>query len=61
MRVVHAQIRYDIRGHGRSGMPTTPEGHASKLYADDFKAVAEAFGLRKPTLIGWYVLPPCLT
>ncbi|VDB92484.1 unnamed protein product [Peniophora sp. CBMAI 1063] len=46
-------VRYDIRGHGRSCMPMTPEGHASKLYADDFKAVVEAFGLRKPTLIGW--------
>ncbi|KZV76589.1 alpha/beta-hydrolase [Peniophora sp. CONT] len=46
-------VRYDIRGHGRSGMPMSPEGHASKLYADDFKAVVDAFELRKPTLIGW--------
>ncbi|THH16511.1 hypothetical protein EW146_g4138 [Bondarzewia mesenterica] len=46
-------VRYDLRGHGRSGKPETPEAHASKLYADDFMAVVEGFGLKKPVLAGW--------
>ncbi|EPQ58991.1 alpha/beta-hydrolase [Gloeophyllum trabeum ATCC 11539] len=41
-------VRYDLRGHGRSAKPDTIEGHASSLYADDFVAVANAFGLKKP-------------
>jgi len=46
-------VRYDLRGHGRSGMPATPAGHESHLYANDFKTVMEAFGLHKPVLVGW--------
>ncbi|KAF9267041.1 alpha/beta-hydrolase [Marasmius fiardii PR-910] len=46
-------IRYDPRGHGRSVMPETEEGHASKLYADDFAAVCMAFGVVKPVLAVW--------
>ncbi|EIW85535.1 alpha beta-hydrolase [Coniophora puteana RWD-64-598 SS2] len=41
-------IRYDVRGHGRSGKPDSIEGHASSLYAADFKTVADAFGAKKP-------------
>ncbi|KAI0320006.1 Alpha/Beta hydrolase protein [Amylostereum chailletii] len=46
-------VRIDMRGHGRSGMPDTPEGHLSHLYAADFKAVVDAFGLKRPVLVGW--------
>ncbi|KAI0320009.1 Alpha/Beta hydrolase protein [Amylostereum chailletii] len=46
-------VRADIRGHGRSGKPVTPEGHLSHLYADDYKAVIDAYGLRAPVHAGW--------
>ncbi|KAJ7510532.1 alpha/beta-hydrolase [Mycena galericulata] len=46
-------VRYDIRGHGRSGKPNTPEAYESKRFADDFKTVTDAFGLKKPVLTGW--------
>ncbi|KAJ7577065.1 Alpha/Beta hydrolase protein [Mycena floridula] len=46
-------IRYDMRGHGQSAMPETEAGHASKLYADDFLAVCEAFKVVKPVFAGW--------
>ncbi|KAJ7760664.1 alpha/beta-hydrolase [Mycena maculata] len=46
-------VRYDIRGHGRSGKPNTPQAYESKLFADDFKTVMDAFGLHKPVLAGW--------
>ncbi|KAJ7496636.1 hypothetical protein FB451DRAFT_1119524 [Mycena latifolia] len=46
-------VRYDVRGHGRSGKPTTAEGYASALYAADFAAVAGAFALHMPVFVGW--------
>ncbi|KAJ7284487.1 alpha/beta-hydrolase [Mycena rebaudengoi] len=52
-------VRYDARGHGRSGggghsgEPPTMDAYSSKLFADDFKTVADAFGLKKPVLAGW--------
>ncbi|KAH8116707.1 alpha/beta-hydrolase [Phellopilus nigrolimitatus] len=46
-------VRYDMRGHGRSGKPDTIEGYASRLYADDFAAVVKGFNLRKPVVVGW--------
>jgi len=46
-------VRMDMRGHGRSGKPETAEGHASHLYAADFKAVIDAFSLTKPLFVGW--------
>ncbi|KAJ7650843.1 alpha/beta-hydrolase [Roridomyces roridus] len=46
-------VRYDTRGHGRSGTPSTPEAYESKMFADDFKTVMDAFGLKKPVLVGW--------
>ncbi|KAJ7076201.1 alpha/beta-hydrolase [Mycena belliarum] len=46
-------VRYDLRGHGRSGKPTTPGAYMSKMFADDFRAVMEAFELQKPVLVGW--------
>ncbi|KLO15825.1 alpha/beta-hydrolase [Schizopora paradoxa] len=46
-------VRYDLRGQGRSGQPENAEGHVSKLYADDFAAVCDAFGVKKPYTVGW--------
>ncbi|EMD37083.1 hypothetical protein CERSUDRAFT_137532 [Gelatoporia subvermispora B] len=46
-------IRYDLRGHGRSGKPDTLEAHASGLYADDFLGVLRQFGIQKCILFGF--------
>ncbi|KAJ7750082.1 alpha/beta-hydrolase [Mycena maculata] len=46
-------VRYDVRGHGRSGKPRDPEGYASLLYAADFSAVAKEFFLDTPVFVGW--------
>ncbi|TBU63049.1 alpha/beta-hydrolase [Dichomitus squalens] len=46
-------IRYELRGHGRSGAPVESEGYESIRYAEDFKTVCEAFGVEKPFLVGW--------
>ncbi|KAJ7503181.1 alpha/beta-hydrolase [Mycena galericulata] len=46
-------VRYDMRGHGRSGKPSSPEGYASALFAADFSAVAKAFSLNMPVFVGW--------
>lgn len=48
------QIRYDVRGHGRSGKPNA-EGHTSQRYAEDFAAVSEAFGVKNQIFVGWWV------
>ncbi|KAH9934325.1 Alpha/Beta hydrolase protein [Fomitopsis serialis] len=40
-------IRYDLRGHGRSGKPTAPEAYVSSLWANDYVAVMQAFGVTK--------------
>ncbi|KAL0959907.1 hypothetical protein HGRIS_011572 [Hohenbuehelia grisea] len=42
-----------MRGHGRSCKPNSLDGHSSELYAADFKAVCDAFGLVKPVYCGW--------
>lgn len=47
------QVRYDMRGHGRSGKPDVSEGYASNLYAADYAAVAEEFQLFRPVFVGW--------
>ncbi|KAI0034468.1 alpha/beta-hydrolase [Vararia minispora EC-137] len=46
-------VRYDMRGHGRTGKPETEEGYVSERYAEDFMTVVEAFGIKEPVLIGW--------
>ncbi|EJD03465.1 alpha/beta-hydrolase [Fomitiporia mediterranea MF3/22] len=46
-------VRYDVRGHGRSGKPDTIEEYASKLFADDFAAVLQAFKVHKPIVVAW--------
>ncbi|KAK0452980.1 Alpha/Beta hydrolase protein [Desarmillaria tabescens] len=46
-------VRYDTRGHGRSGMPTSPSAWESQRLAEDFDAVVEGFNLRRPFVLGW--------
>ncbi|TCD60701.1 hypothetical protein EIP91_009654 [Steccherinum ochraceum] len=46
-------IRYELRGHGRSGYPATPEAYSGQRYAEDFMAVCKSFGLVKPFVCGW--------
>ncbi|KAG6915143.1 hypothetical protein DXG01_013060 [Tephrocybe rancida] len=46
-------VRYDARGHARSGQPTNEESYFSARYAEDFDAVCEAFSLDKPFFAGW--------
>jgi len=50
------QVRYDLRGHGRSGMPTDPASYTSALFADDYAAVLQAFQLKSLVHVGWCVL-----
>lgn len=49
-------VRYEMRGHGRSGKPLDEAGYASAKLAADFKTVCDAFGVVKPFLVGWCVL-----
>ena len=46
----------DPRGHGQSAMNATEDGHKSELYANDFKAVLDAFKVEKPVFAAWYVV-----
>ncbi|KAJ7264255.1 alpha/beta-hydrolase [Mycena rebaudengoi] len=46
-------VRYDTRGHGRSGKPQRPEDYESIHYAEDFQAVLDGFKLNKPIFAGW--------
>jgi len=47
-------IAYDIRGHGVSGRPADLSRYVQDaLFAADLHAVCEAFGLRRPVLVGW--------
>lgn len=47
-------IAIDLRGHGASEKPLTPEAYASPtVWADDLAAVIRAKDLRRPVLVGW--------
>lgn len=48
-------VRYDMRGHARSGMPMDAAAYQSVRHAEDFKTVCEGFGLTKPNVLGWSV------
>jgi pimeloyl-ACP methyl ester carboxylesterase len=50
------QVRYDMRGHGRSDKPVSEGSYDSQRYVDDFEAVSKAFNLSKPYYAGWYAL-----
>ena len=46
-------VRYEMRGHGRSGKPLEESAHAGARQAEDFKTVCDAFGLVRPFMVGW--------
>ena len=46
-------VRYDMRGHGRSGMPVEAAAYESIRHAQDFKVICEAYGLVKPNVLAW--------
>lgn len=47
-------VAYDLRGHGGSDKPLSPEYYTEdRRWADDTAAVIAAFGLRRPVLVGW--------
>lgn len=47
-------IRMDLRGHGASAKPETPESYTeSERWACDVAAVMQALGLVQPILVGW--------
>lgn len=48
-------VAYDLRGDGRSDHPEVPEAYESIRFAEDFKAVCEAFNVKKPFIFAWLV------
>ncbi|KAG6836594.1 hypothetical protein H0H93_006230 [Arthromyces matolae] len=48
-----SQVRYDIRGHGRSGKPQYEDAWGSQRFAQDFDTVLQAFELTKPFVAAW--------
>jgi pimeloyl-ACP methyl ester carboxylesterase len=50
--IIH-QVRFDMRGHGRSDKPVSENSYEPQRYVDDFEAVSQAFGLHKPFYAGW--------
>lgn len=49
-------VRYDLRGHGRSGMSFDAKSYESIRYAEEFKTVCEGFNVVKPSVVAWYVI-----
>ncbi|KAI0649424.1 alpha/beta-hydrolase [Trametes meyenii] len=46
-------VRYDVRGHGRSGKPLEKAAYESIRFAQDFKAVCDSYDVEKPFIAGW--------
>ncbi|WP_395681550.1 alpha/beta fold hydrolase [Inquilinus sp.] len=47
-------VRFDLRGHGDSDKPPSPDAYADPdRWADDVAAVIAAAKLRRPVLVGW--------
>ncbi|MFK7828676.1 MAG: alpha/beta fold hydrolase [Congregibacter sp.] len=47
-------IAPDLRGHGLSAKPWTPEAYAgTEVWAEDIAAVVKAFDLDRPIIVGW--------
>ena len=47
-------VAYDLRGHGSSDKPVTPESYQTpKLWADDVAVIIKKMKLKKPVLVGW--------
>ncbi|MEZ2126448.1 MULTISPECIES: alpha/beta fold hydrolase [unclassified Sinorhizobium] len=47
-------VSFDLRGHGDSDKPTTPDAYSdADRWADDVAAVIAGAKLRRPVLVGW--------
>jgi non-heme chloroperoxidase len=47
-------VAYDLRGHGMSEAPLSPEHYTdARLWADDVAAIIEQLRLDRPVLVGW--------
>lgn len=47
-------VAFDLRGHGDSGKPATPESYRRACqWADDVRVVRESLGLDRPVLVAW--------
>ncbi|XP_006459465.1 hypothetical protein AGABI2DRAFT_191431 [Agaricus bisporus var. bisporus H97] len=46
-------VRYDTRGHGRSGKSVAEEAWESKRFSEDFEAVCREFEVREAYVLGW--------
>ncbi|MCU0759184.1 MAG: alpha/beta hydrolase [Steroidobacteraceae bacterium] len=47
-------VALDLRGHGDSGKPATPESYREACrWAEDLRAVQRALGLMKPVVVAW--------
>ncbi|WP_225766708.1 alpha/beta fold hydrolase [Inquilinus sp. Marseille-Q2685] len=47
-------VRFDLRGHGDSDKPPSPDAYAdADLWADDVAAAIAGAKLRRPVLVGW--------
>ncbi len=47
-------VRFDLRGHGDSDKPSSPDAYSDiDRWADDVAAVIAATKLRRPVLVGW--------
>ncbi|UXH79954.1 alpha/beta fold hydrolase [Roseateles amylovorans] len=47
-------IAFDLRGHGQSGMPTSPQMYREgRRWGDDLDAVIRATRANRPVLVGW--------
>lgn len=47
-------VRFDLRGHGDSDKPNSPDAYSDiDKWADDIAAVIAATKLRRPVLVGW--------
>jgi non-heme chloroperoxidase len=48
------QVSFDLRGHGASDKPKSPEAYqSSQRWAEDVEAVCNAWSLTNPVLVGW--------
>lgn len=47
-------VAFDLRGHGNSGKPWTPEAYKDPAnWAGDVRRVMQALDLKRPVIVGW--------
>ena len=54
LAATHHIVAFDLRGHGNSGKPASPEAYnRACIWAEDIEAVMAATGLERPVMVGW--------